>query len=325
MNVTPSTAWQERIAEDEAARHADAARRFAELQRKRSERHGDGRALHRKQTGAFAGELTVHAGLPAFASAGLFAKARTHNVWVRCSNGGMDRASDATPDIRGLALKVFGVEGPSALGDAEAQSQDFLLINHGAFAFAQSQEFVEFVLAAGDGPAALLKHLVRRYGVLGSVRQVARMKRLVSAPFAGYAHSPLFSAAPIACGQHAVRVRLMPDEGNGEPSPSASRNWGGDLHHRLARAPLRWALQLQPFVDEATTPIEDASVDWPTPYSTVATLELPVQGINSSLGGRIEQASFDPWNALVAHRPLGEVMRARKVVYFASQSQRAAR
>jgi len=33
---------------------------------------------------------------------------------------------------------------------------------------------------------------------------------------------------------------------------------------------------------------------------------------------------FDPWQALMAHRPLGEVMRARKAVYFASQKERGA-
>jgi hypothetical protein len=35
-----------------------------------------------------------------------------------------------------------------------------------------------------------------------------------------------------------------------------------------------------------------------------------------------EAAAFDPWVALMDHRPLGEVMRARKVVYFQSQQGR---
>jgi hypothetical protein len=40
------------------------------------------------------------------------------------------------------------------------------------------------------------------------------------------------------------------------------------------------------------------------------------------LAADIEAAAFDPWAALMEHRPLGEVMRARKVVYFQSQSGR---
>jgi hypothetical protein len=42
------------------------------------------------------------------------------------------------------------------------------------------------------------------------------------------------------------------------------------------------------------------------------------------LASALEAAVFDPWHALVEHRPLGEVQRARKVVYFASQRQRGA-
>jgi hypothetical protein len=89
---------------------------------------------------------------------------------------------------------------------------------------------------------------------------------------------------------------------------------------------LQWDLQLQPYVSEALTPIEDASVNWTTPYSTVARLTLPVQDptVDAAFAKQVEDAVFDPWQALAAHRPLGDVMRARKVVYFASQQTRGA-
>ena len=100
---------------------------------------------------------------------------------------------------------------------------------------------------------------------------------------------------------------------------------------RLRAGPLAYELQLQFFVKETVTPIEDASVDWPedrSPYITVARLTLPQQDPDSAegqaLSERTEAAVFDPWAALAAHRPLGEVMRARKVVYFESQKQRGA-
>ena len=137
----------------------------------------------------------------------------------------------------------------------------------------------------------------------------------------------MYSAAPIACGPYAVRVRLQP--ASDEVKPGASADWAGDFRSRLERGPLRFELQLQFFVDEARTPIEDASVDWPedvAPYVTVGILTLPVQDAQSEAGkalaAAIESAAFDPWSALMDHRPLGEVMRARKVVYFQSQSGR---
>ena len=99
--------------------------------------------------------------------------------------------------------------------------------------------------------------------------------------------------------------------------------------HRLAQGALRFELQLQFFVDEQRTPIEDASVEWPqdvAPYVTVGVLTLPPQDPSlpqgRELAAAIEAAAFDPWNALMNHRPLGEVMRARKVVYFQSQQGR---
>jgi hypothetical protein len=324
---TPSAAsqdWQEHIGPDEARSHAASAERMVAIQRARDERYGSGRALHRKPTAAFRGFLTVHGVVPAFARHGLFAHAAVYETWVRASNGGMDRASDGVPDIRGLALKVRGVHGASALGEAEAQSQDFLLINHASFAFPTSGEFMDVVAAASEGKVDVLLHLIKRYGFFGAVREAKRAKELFSAPFAGYANAPLFSGAPIACGPYAVRVRLVPAPGNGAPDPQAPRAWGEDVARRLARGALEWSLQLQPFTNERETPIEDASKDWPSPYHTVATLQLPQQARDEAFAEQVERHAFDPWLALAVHRPLGEVMRARKVVYFASQRNRGA-
>lgn len=92
----------------------------------------------------------------------------------------------------------------------------------------------------------------------------------------------------------------------------------------MPRGPLRFELQLQFFVNEARTPIEDASVDWPdevAPYVTVGVLTLPPQAADDeALVQTIEAAAFDPWAALMEHRPLGEVMaRARRFTSRASR------
>jgi hypothetical protein len=163
----------------------------------------------------------------------------------------------------------------------------------------------------------------------GGLAQVGRLKRSFGKPFRGFALESFYSAAPIACGPYAARVRLVPADTNG--APPAGPAWAQDMAQRLRQAPLAYALQLQFFTDEQATPIEDASVDWPeavAPYVTVARLTLPRQDPDSASGlalaETIEKAVFDPWAALAAHRPLGDVMRARKVVYFESQKQRGA-
>jgi hypothetical protein len=328
MAMKPSTHWHEKITADEVERFAAYGTQFVELQARKSKRYGNGRALHRKQITAAQGRLQVLSDVPEFARHGLFQKPGDFEVWVRLSNGGMDRAPDAMPDIRGFAMRVLGVTGDSALGNGPAVSQDFTLINQPQFAFPRSDEFVDFVVAAAAGKGALLKFLIKRYGFLGGPLRLVQMIKSLAKPFGGFATENLFTAVPMACGPFAVRARLVPAAGNGSATPGAKRDWSADFSARLRQQSLEWDLQLQPFVSEEVTPIEDASVNWPSPYTTVARLRLPVQDTASAEGAAfcktVEGAVFDPWQALAAHRPLGDVQRARKVVYFASQKARGA-
>ena len=325
---TPSTQWRETIAADEESRFAGYAERFAEMQRRKSKKYGVGRALHRKQLLGVHATLSVLPELPAHARHGLFARPGDYAAWVRFSNGGTDRAADATPDIRGLAIKVQGVHGPGALGK-ETRSQDFLLINQEKFGFQKSEEFVELVMAAARGNGALFKYLLGRYGVIGTLGFLKRFAATLGRKFTGFATERLYSAAPIACGPYAARVRLLP--ARGRPLADASKDWAADIARHLAAGPLVYELQLQFYVDEQRTPIEDASVDWVeevAPYLTVARLTIPPQPLDDAAAAAfakgVEQAGFDPWNALAEHRPLGDVMRARKAVYFASGKARRA-
>lgn len=322
----PSTQWRERVAPDEAQRFALYARQFAQLQDRKSQRYGNGRALHRKQLLGARATLQVMPGLPEFAAQGLFAQPGTYDALVRLSNGGMDKASDRQPDVRGFSFAVTGVIGQSALGSGPATQQCFALINQSQFAFPQSAEFVDFVVAAAQGKGALLKFLIGRFGILGGPRRLLKLAANLGKPFAGFANESFYSAAPIACGAYAVRVRLVPDPSNGQAQADANLDWGADLSRRLANGALSYSLELQPFVDEQTTPIEDASVNWPTAYVAVAQLTLFQQTCapDNALSQEVEAGIFDPWSALAAHRPLGDVMRARKVVYFQSQQGRSA-
>ncbi len=326
--LAAGTGWREAVAADEAQRYANAARRFAAIQQRKSKKYGAGRTLHRKQLTAAAGTLEVLDSLPQWAAQGLFSQPHDYEVWVRLSNGGFDKARDSMPDVRGFAFRVLGVDGESALGNGPAKSQDFTLINQEAFAFKGSAEFIDFAEAASYGNGALLKYLFKRYGLFGAPAQLAKMLKVAGKPFGGFATEPMFSCVPMANGPYAARVRLLPADANGKAQPGANQDWNADFSARLARGALHWDLQLQPWVDEATTPIEDASVNWPTPYVTVARLMLPRQDTagaeGQELARQVEATVIDPWQALAEHRPLGDVQRARKVVYFASQKGRGA-
>lgn len=49
-----------------------------------------------------------------------------------------------------------------------------------------------------------------------------------------------------------------------------------------------------------------------------------VINLENRFAAQVETAVFDPWSTLMDHRPLGNVMRVRKVVYYASGKTRGA-
>ncbi len=323
--MAPSTAWEEVVPEGEQARFEEATARLIEIQKARSAKYGRGRALHRKQVLGLRATLDVLPDLPEHAAQGLFAAPATYEARVRLSNGGMEVASDKRPDIRGFAVKVLGVEGESTFG-GPASSQDFLLIDRPTFGFSRPEPFFDLVFAASRGVPSVIWHLVKTHGLFGGLRMLGE---LTQDRFRGFAHETFFSAAPIACGRHAARVRLVPTTVEGEGPAVRKDDLSADVVERLAAGALEYRLQLQFFVDETRTPIEDAAVDWAesdAPYVDVARLTLPKQAPTgtegTALADEIDALKFDPWSALMDHRPLGSIMRARKVAYLASQKAR---
>ena len=88
-----------------------------------------------------------------------------------------------------------------------------------------------------------------------------------------------------------------------------------------------WEIRVQLARDLAANPIEDASVAWPeedNPYVAVAVISIAPQASWTWDRARVldDQTAFNPWHGIKAHRPLGAVMRARKVAYAASSELR---
>ena len=326
----PSTSWKETIAADENERFERHAAALRDLQRKRAVGGTTHRALHAKQHAGVNAELEIHADLPEHARHGLFSRPGKHRGHVRFSNGAPAHQHDKKGDVRGLALKLLGVQGKKALG-GDATTQDFLLIHSPATPFRTPDEFVAFVRAAAT-PATLLFRLIAAVGIVRAVQIVRDLASGSAArPVASLAETAFYSALPIRVGPYAARYALVPLQQPGEatiPGDLPGDYLGRDVAVRLRRGPLAWDMKLQFFEDEARTPIEDASVDWDAPYVTVGRLTLPQQDVDGEEGKRtselVERLPFDPWHALVEHTPLGAMMRARKHAYFASTQERKA-
>ena len=331
--MSPSTEWKETIPADEPARLEALAQRLRELQRKHAEDGRPLRALHAKGNAGVAATFTVPSELPEHARVGLFARPATFEAYVRFSNGAGRRQHDAKGDVRGMAVKLLGVPGKKLIpGLEDATTQDFLLIRTPSTPFRDADEFV-WLVAAAERPALLLPRAIARFGVGRAFRLLQQLARGLSAPMTSVATTRYFSALPIRFGAYAVRYALEPTSAAEPPAPlrRSPDQLRDELAARLARGPVEYDFRVQFFVDEARTPIEDASRDWDerdAPYLTVGRLTLPAQELDSARGRElaalIETLSFDPWHALEELRPLGNMMRARNHAYRLSTELRGA-
>jgi hypothetical protein len=319
--------FHETIAADEQTRFESYGAELVEIQRRRAAKGGSvQRALHVKAHTGVVGELTVSA--PESAHSGVFSTpGQSYPAYVRFSNGSSHAQSDKAPDVRGVAVKLVGVPGPKLIpGLEQEQTQDFLFINDPALPFRDPREFMAFVRAAKGGPALMVPKLLAGVG-LG--RGVSILKRALSSPkVLSFATHAFHTGAPISFGSSAAKLGLFPVARAADAAAVVGAAGSGehflrdDLALRLKNGPLAWSLRAQPFVDDQSTPIEDASVVWSGPWVELGTLTIPQQDPDSAASKQIaallETLSFDPWHSLAEHRPLGAIMRARGVAYKAS-------
>jgi len=321
-------AFGETIAPGEDERFRSFGAELQAIQSARAAERGSmARALHVKQHVGAVGEMVVKA--PENARAGVFSMSgKSWPVYARFSNGSSRHQGDGEPDVRGFAIKLVGVPGQKLIAGLENElTQDFLLIDTPAVPFRTPDEFMMFVRAAKDGPSKLLPRLISSFGLgraLNILWGAIRKDKVKS-----FASHTFHTAAPIAFGKTAAKLALFPGT-NAEPTTTfkGPDYLQQDLSARLKQGPLSWTLRAQLFVDEATTPIENAAVVWNAPWIDLATLTLPKQDVTSPRGREISelvsQLSFDPWHTSEEHRPLGAMMRARKVAYAVSVIARKA-
>ncbi len=335
MPSEPSTQWKEDVAADEEVRFGRLAEQLREVQRRESRRGQAGRALHRKGHVGVEASFEVLDDLPAPARQGLFAKPGRYRAYVRFSNGASAHQADTRGDVRGLAIKLLGVAGTKVIPALQAaQTQDFLLIQSATAPFRGPDEFVAFVRAAARPATAVPKLLFgvgpRRLFAVGNA-----LRRSLSVPVPSLATIPFHSALPVRWGDYAGKYRATPVDA-APATPKSGHHRGRDrlaseLGDRLTAGALRWDFAVQLYRDPTSTPIEDSSVPWSddaAPPIVVARLVIEQQDVASERGraiaGFVEKLSFDPWHALVEHRPLGAMMRARNHAYRLSTTERAA-
>ncbi len=307
------------------------------------------RVQHAKANACVTATFEIASDIPADLQYGVFSQpGQTFEAIVRFSTAQGTIEPDSDPTARGLAIKLLNVEGQRAMdGDAD-QSQDFLFVDHPVFPFPNSKEYrdvIKYKSVPLIGDLLALGHLLLfDHDQLKIVQEIR--KKTVTSPLSitYWSGSPYWLGDATGTTGQAVKYSAVP------PAPPVSRAGPADPPKKLPDDYLREAVakqlteeevvfdfKVQRQGDPAKMPIEDASVYWDengdeknsVPVK-MATLRISKQLVNSKsnsteLEKRCEGMSFNPWQALKEHRPLGGLNRLRKAVYEASFNEREQR
>lgn len=303
------------------------------------------RSVHVKSHGVLRATLTVASGLPETLAQGLFAAPGAHECLLRFSTNPGDVLDDNISVPRGLAIKIFGAEGERLPGSEADRTQNFVLVDAPAFNAPSAKKFLgslkptaattdrmEGTKKVVSTTMQALEKVVEAFGgqsakiiSLGGHRKTHVLGHTY---FSAVAHRHGGFVAKVAIAPVSPELRALTDqEVDLDGRPDGLRE---DFVAFMRTHRAEWALQVQLCTDLEDMPVEDASVEWDatkSPYVTVARIVAePQVAWSDAIATAVDDGMFfSPWRGLEAHRPLGNVMRARRLPYERSAQFRAAR
>lgn len=289
-----------------------------------AKRHSSGvmpRFNQGRAAGCVDGAFIVPADLAPDLRVGLFAEPGTRRARIRFANAVSQ--SDTERDVRGMSIQVADGRGDNLTPGSS--HQDFILNSHPVMMVGRTREFLELLQAVDAG------------GVKEALFFVAH-PHAVAVALASRHHAtshleiPYWSTTPYLFGAgRAVKYIARPSTARTTPLPDPlTDNYLRErLTTHLAREDADFDFFVQFQTDSRKMPVEDASVEWrerDSPYRLVANIHIPAQEVGGAeRTDACEQMSFNPWHALVDHRPLGDFNRARRHLYSAMAAFRRER
>lgn len=335
----------ERIEPEEAETIAKLNAAFDTILERTSADYGHAvRAVHAKAHAILAGELVVEHGLPPELAQGLFATPGTHRAFIRVSTNAGDMLPDAISLPRGVAVKILDVEGERLEG-SEGTAQDFIFVAAKTFQAKTAEKFLgslkllarttDRLEVTKKAISAVLQSVHHGFEAVG-LDPPAAVDALGGVPNFEPLGLTYYSVTPFRYGDHVAKFSLAP------VAPAMTALAGGtidvagrdDAIREDVRAEMRaidavWEVRVQLCRDLARQPVEDPTVEWDeseAPFVRVALLRAAAQDSWAhSLVERVDEAMrFSVWTGIEAHRPLGNINRARRDTYRHSADYRAA-
>jgi len=255
---------------------------------------------------------------------GIFQPSATYQATVRFSSASGAFQPDATPDLRGIALRVVTDQG---------NFHDFLMTDAPASHARDARQF----MVAADAMASSWKiiSLLKLLAGLGLAETWRMTQALLkeSRKIDSLATDQFWSRAPYRFGPFAAKFTLQPSGSVPQGSATSGESYlKEDFIERLLRGPITFDFKVQRYADEVRTPIEDGTVEWKesdAPFEAIAQLVIPQQDLRTASAKEteilVDNLDFNPWNTTDEFRPLGNLNRARRTVYQASANYRSGR
>jgi Catalase len=277
---------------------------------------------HPKAHGCVKAEFHIVDTLPETLSKGMFIPGKTYRAWIRFSNGSGDPThADIKRDARGMAIKVLGVAGTKLLEDqAEATTQDFIMINHPVFFATDPARYLSFMNDANSD------HFYRKLlipfdlGAKGTRIALETRSSRISNPLQTRYWSMVPYQLGAGEGRPAVKYSARGCSATSDPMPKKP---GHDFLRDALRRTLQSGDACMEFLVQPRTSdrmdVEDSRIEWKeaeAPFYKLATIRVLPQTFDTPEQNKFcENLSFTPWHALPEHKPLGVTNRLRKVIY----------
>lgn len=266
------------------------------------------RGQHPKQQAVLRGAFEIANDVPPTMRAGIFARSGAFDALIRLSTGSNPSDGDLNPHA--LAVKLIDVP------DSPSGTQDFIALDQPTFFIRDIEDYVSFfegMLKEKGQPMGFWRAHPREFALNLSFNTVINSQL----------ERQYWGEVPVALGDKAMRFTWIPRVENlSERGPANGQNGLRDAltaHFIEEGKAAEFIFGAQAFVDQETTPIEDATSVWPTPFEPIGALKIPAQNFMDAecfdLGERI---AFTPWHCHPDHRPLGGIQRCRRRVYIES-------
>lgn len=235
--------------------------------------------------------------------------------------------------LKGVGLKVMGVQGNRLLNISQENSQDFSFLSMEKF-FSNDINTIMDVLSTRPSDFNYVWWAFSKF----SVSDLFRLMRTMN--YAPTMLNPLnweyFSVTPYRLGSAlSVKYKLRPslyshqrlsekDGQNYQRRKEIPDNYlSYNMRKTLENDDIYFDFMIQIQMDACKQPIDDVTRTWNAKWIKLATVRIPKQDFTREDQKQFcEHVSFQPWNGIEEHKPVGYLNRIRKAAYLAGVTAR---